>query len=238
MVKPPSPTELPRFDEWTRPDEGRRPLTRDQVVRAALEVLDEGGLEDLTMRRVGDHLGVKSASLYWHVRNKEELLNLVADAICAELRPPAPTSDDWRQQFKELAREYRRVLEAHRDGALLLATTLPIGPNRLRLAELSLATLLRAGYEPQVVARAGLLFADYVTNFVVEESRAQAMTAAFPTADDSADRNPMRDWFAALPPDEFPSLIALTPHLTDPDSEERFEFGMSVLLAGLEHLED
>jgi TetR/AcrR family tetracycline transcriptional repressor len=200
------------------------------MVMAALELMDETGLEGLTMRRLADSLGVKSASLYWHVRDKEELLNLMADAICSEIRSPEAT-DDWRQRLEALAREYRRVLKTHRDAALLLATTLPVGPYRLRLAETSLATLLDAGFTAEVTAQASLLFVDYVTNFVVEEDRAEAIAAAFQT--DSDDAGSVSDWFAALPADQYPSLVALAPQLTNPNAEARFEFGMTTLLNGL-----
>ena len=223
-------SHLPRFDEWAETNEGRQPLTRAHMVTSALELMDETGLEGLTMRRLADTLGVKSASLYWHVRDKEELLNLMADAICSEIRPPEG-SDDWRQRLEALAREYRRVLKTHRDAALLLATTLPVGPYRLRLAETHLATLLDAGFTAEVTARASLLFVDYVTNFVVEEDRAEAIAAAFQT--DSDDPDAVSDWFAALPVDQYPSLVALAPLLTNPNTEARFEFGMTTLLNGL-----
>jgi TetR/AcrR family tetracycline transcriptional repressor len=198
-------------------------------VEAALALLDESGLDGLTMRRLGERLGVKSASLYWHVRNKDELLNLVADAICSEVRTPPPTGS-WRESLLANAREYRRVLHSHTDAAELLAITLPIGPHRLRLAEMGLAKLLEAGLDPEVTAMAGLLLTDYVTNFVLEENRSQAIADAF-QADDGG--NAVRDWFAALPADQYPSLVALAPHLTESDPETRFEFGLNTLLDGL-----
>jgi TetR/AcrR family tetracycline transcriptional repressor len=230
VEQPSGNPSLPRFDDRSLPEERRQPLTRVQVVETALEVLDESGLAGLTMRHVAERLGVKSASLYWHVRDKDELLNLVADAICAEIRTPSSTSR-WRERLLELAWEYRRVLLAHRDAALLMASTLPVGPHRLRLAESGLATMLEAGFSPEITARASLLFTDYVTNFVVEESRWEALATAFDPDSDSGDA--IREWFEALPADQYPSLVALAEHLTDPDSEARFEFGAAILLAGL-----
>ena len=113
-------------------------------MRAGLEVLDEAGIDGLTMRNVAARLGVQSASLYWHVRDKDELLALIADAICAEIEPP--TSDQpWIDQLVAMAWEYRRVLLAHRDAALVLANTPPVGPNRLGLAERMLTVLVQIG---------------------------------------------------------------------------------------------
>jgi TetR/AcrR family tetracycline transcriptional repressor len=225
-------SQLPRFPDRSEEGGGRQPLTRTQVVQAALDLMDETGLDGVTMRRLGERLGVKSASLYWHVRNKDELLNLVADAICSEIQTPPPTAD-WREHAEAIAWEYRRVLHAHTDAAELLATTLPIGPHRLRLAEMGLAALLEAGFDPVVTAMAGLLFSDYVTNFVLEETRAQAIAAAFQTDANPNGGNAIREWFSALPTDQYPSLVALAPHLTDLDPDTRFEFGLHTLLAGL-----
>jgi TetR/AcrR family transcriptional regulator, tetracycline repressor protein len=227
-----SSSQLPRFPDGSEGGGGRQPLTRSQVVKAALDLMDETGLDGLTMRRLGERLGVKSASLYWHVRNKDELLNLVADAVCSEVQTPPPTAG-WREYAKAIAWEYRRVLHAHTDAAELLATTLPIGPHRLRLAEMGLATLLEAGFDPVATAMAGLLFTDYVTNFVLEETRAEAIAAAFQTDADPNGGNAIREWFSALPTDLYPSLVALAPHLSDLNPDTRFEFGLHTILAGL-----
>ena len=124
-------SHLPRPDAFAKPARTRQPLTREDLVRAALEVLDEAGIDGLTMRNVAARLGVQSASLYWHVRDKDELLALIADAICAEIKPPRPDRP-WIDQLVAMAWEFRRVLLAHRDAALVLANTPPVGPNRLR----------------------------------------------------------------------------------------------------------
>jgi AcrR family transcriptional regulator len=223
----------PRPDSWTSVARPRQPpLTRDEVVRAALETLDEVGLEGLTMRRLAQRLGIQSPSIYWHVRDKDELLSLVADAICAEIEPP---SDDqtWNSQLEAIAWEYRRVLLAHRDGALVLANTLPVGPNRLRLAERMLAMLVHAGFAPAVAARAGLLLLDFATNAVIEEGRDIAMTEAFGSGVEGDQPEGFGAWFTSLPADEYPTLVALASDLTDTDPEARFRFGIDVLLTGL-----
>src|SRR5437867_13029130 len=90
-----------RFRE-TRPTA----LDQERVVRTALALLDEVGLDGLTMRRLADELGVQAASLYWHLRDKEELLDLLADAICEEM--PTPRREgSWREQLTAFALDYR-----------------------------------------------------------------------------------------------------------------------------------
>jgi AcrR family transcriptional regulator len=197
-----------------------------------MDVLDEAGFDGLTMRNLAERLGVQSASLYWHVRDKDELLALIADAICAEIEPPN-ADQPWIVQLEAMAWEYRRVLRAHRDAALVLANTPPVGPNRLGLAERMLTVLVRAGIAPGVAAKAGLLFVDYVTNAVIEEGRVQAMTDAFGSEAEGATARDVRGWIANLPADQYPTLVALAADLTDTDAEARFRFGLEILFAGL-----
>ena len=89
---------------------------RGHIVSAALDLLDEAGLEGLTMRALAERMGVRAASLYWHIRDKEQLLGLLAEAIVGEV--PEPASDlPWRAQLEAFATGYRRVLQSHRDAA-------------------------------------------------------------------------------------------------------------------------
>jgi TetR/AcrR family tetracycline transcriptional repressor len=201
-------------------------------VRAALDLLDAVGLEGLTMRKLAERLGVRSPSLYWHVRDKDELLSLIADAICAEIEPPSPDMP-WQAQVEAMAWEYRRVLLAHRDAGLVLANTLPVGPNRLRLAERMLAVLVQAGFAPGVAANAGLLFLDFANSAVIEEGRSHTMSAAFGSSVEGAEVPDFRQWFAGLPAEEYPTLVALAADLTDTDPAARYRFGIEVLMSGL-----
>jgi TetR/AcrR family tetracycline transcriptional repressor len=206
-------------------------LDQRQIVQAALALLDEGGFDGLTMRSLAQKLGIKAASLYWHVRNKQELLSLLADEICAPMREP-DRALPWRRQLEELGHEYRRVLRAHRDGARVLARSGgPGGPHRLRLTEIALRTLRDAGFGPKDAAYAGLLLNDYVTMFVLEETE-----NAPPEAADGAEAAAAgaQNWLAALPATEYPSVVALADHLIAPDAEERFQFGIEILRHGLE----
>src|SRR5437762_1225435 len=146
-------------------------LDQGQIVRAALGLLDEVGFDSLTMRSLAKKLGIQAASLYWHVRSKQDLLSLVAEEICAPMREPDRTLS-WRYQLEELANEYRRVLLAHRDAARVLASSGgPSGPKRLRLTEIGLRTLLDAGFAYKDAAYAGFLLNDYVVMFVLEEAQ-------------------------------------------------------------------
>jgi AcrR family transcriptional regulator len=139
---------------------------RQQVVSAALGLLDEAGLEGLTMRMLAERLGVRAASLYWHIRNKEQLLGLLAEAIVAEV--PEPAADlPWRAQLEAFAADYRRVLQSHRDAARIVIEAQPAVP---RLYERLVRPLLAAGFAGGVAVDACHLVAGtYVPAAVAEE---------------------------------------------------------------------
>jgi TetR/AcrR family transcriptional regulator, tetracycline repressor protein len=197
------------------------------VVQAALDLLDEVGLDALSMRRLAEKLSIKAASLYWHVRDKDHLLALLAEEIVAPTQPPDPALP-WRDQIEALGWETRRILLAHRDAARVLAASgAPTGPNRLRLVEVSFGVLMRAGFTPADTAFAGYLLNDFVTLFVAEE-------AALADQARETDSEAAHNWVAMLPADQYPNLIAAAGTLTGADAEERFRFGMEVLLDGLE----
>ena len=212
----------------------RQPLDRAQIVRAALALLDEVGLDDLTMRRLAEKLGVKAASLYRHVRHKEELLVLLADEISGEI-PVVEPRGSWKEQLVEMARNVRRGLLAHRDGARLLASTAPSGPQRLRHIEAVLRTLRSAGLSGGDAARAAYHMNNLVTEFVADEGRFAQQAEAMGTT-----RRKMlaeaRRYFSALPKDEFPNVVELAADLADDDADGLFQFGVQVWLRAIEQL--
>ncbi len=149
-------------------------LGRDQVVRAGLELLDDVGLDGLTMRALADRLGVKAASLYWHVRDKEQLLDLVHAAISAEVRAPDPALP-WRERLEDWMWAWRRVLLSHRDAArVAYGRGLASDPATLLAAERTLGALVEAGLSPPDAAAAGYLLSNFVPGFVAEETAARA----------------------------------------------------------------
>jgi AcrR family transcriptional regulator len=211
----------------------RQPLDRDRVVRAALELLDEVGLEGLSMRRLADRLGVKAASVYWHVRDKEELLDLVFDRVIGEIEVPEPDPTRWREQVAEVAREMRSVINSHRDIARVQLGRFPIGPNALTFSE-RLHAILRAGGLPdRASAYAGQLLPLYVSAFALEEGSGLRS----PSREEASPGDLLymiRRYFESLPVERFPNLVALADDITGGEFDERFEFGLELLLDGLE----
>src|SRR5215475_11810348 len=154
----------------------QRTLDQGQVVRAALVLLDDVGLDELTMRRLAARLGIKAASLYRHVRNKEELLALLGDEISAEI--PLPRANGtWQDQLAESAWNVRRGLLAQRDAARVVASTPPAGPRRLRHIEAILRILRLTGLSDRDAARAAYHLNNFVTEFAADEARFATFTA-------------------------------------------------------------
>jgi AcrR family transcriptional regulator len=222
MAGAPEPPWRRRQEETPRA--GRQPLSRDAIVEAALQLLDREGVGGLSMRRLAQELGVGAASLYWHVRDKEELLGLLLDRIVGEAEVPDPDPENWREQVKELARENRRLLQRHRDAAQISLGRIPVGPHSMPVLERNLAILVAAGLPARVVALAADMFALYVGGFAFEESMGDAQ----------ADVGQLAEYFRSLPPDEFPTLVTLADDLVAGDLDERFEFALELLIRGLE----
>ena len=206
----------------------RRNLDQAQIVKAALELLDKVGLDELTMRRVAERLDVKAASLYRHVRDKEELLVLLGDEISGEI-PLVSPQGSWRGRLSQMARNVRSALAAHRDTARLLAATPPMGPRRLKHIESLLGALKDAGLKPQDACRVAYHCNNFLTEFAADEARLASMAAG-----SGVSRRKLLDetrrTFRSLPRQEYPTLVAWAEFLIEDDADGLFEFGLKVWL--------
>jgi AcrR family transcriptional regulator len=238
MSSPPEPAELPQ-PPWARTRRPRTapraPLAREEIVEAALRVVDRDGLEATSMRRVAEELGTAPSALYWHVRNKDELLQLVLDRVAGEVELPEPDPENWQEQLKIVGREMRRVLTAHRDIARVTLGAIPVGPNTLRVIEWVHALLREAGLPDRIVALVGDLAGLYVGAYAYEES----LGLASPTGEDLPPEQVIAmlgEYWASLPPERFPHTLALLDVLFAGGADERFEFGLDVIVRGLASL--
>jgi AcrR family transcriptional regulator len=202
-------------------------------VEAALRVLDREGMDALSMRKVGEELGTGAASLYWHVRNKDELLQLVYEAVVAELSLPPPDPSRWNEQLRDLGLQLRAVMHQHRDVARISLGRIPAGPTLARMTEWLFEVLRPAGVPDQVIAYVGNFVALYVGAYAFEES----LGLASPTGEDLPPEQVVqmfRDYVASLPMDRFPQTKGAIDLLFGPDGEERFEFGLDLMIRGIE----
>jgi AcrR family transcriptional regulator len=189
-------------------------------------------VDALNMRRVAQELDTGPSSLYAHVRNKGELLELLFDRVLAELDLPPPDPQHWQEQGKEMARQARALLGRHNDIAKVTFGRIPMGPDAIRWTEWLLTLLRGAGLPDRVAAYAGDLFGLCIGAYAYED----AIGLASPTGEDLPPDEiiaMVRDYFASLPPDRFPNTVELVDVLMSGDPDERFDFFLDVLIAGL-----
>ncbi len=202
-------------------------LSRERVVEAAIELMDREGLEALTMRRLGRELGVEAMSLYNHVRDKEDLLDAIAEAVLAGYRWE-PASDDWVAQGRAAAHEWRRILKEHPNLiTVLVERKHPLtSPDALRPTEIALDILRRAGLPERDTARAFQAIGGYVFGFVMME------LGNIAPRPDRAGTGWTPEALRALPPD-LPCLAQMLPWLAECDMDATFDFGLDLLLEGI-----
>lgn len=213
-----------------RPDAKPRPrLDLDLIVKTAIDLLDEVGLDGLTTRALATRLGVQSAALYWYVADKNELLDLVADAICKPmLATLTQASTDpgrgWREQLESGMRGYRDLLHSHRDAPRLFAERPPVGPARRTLADAAVGLVRQAGLPDRDAALISVQLAAYVTSLVGDEIRLQTMAEQAAAAPQPAPEDTT----------EYPNLAAVGSHLAAIQPGELFNLGLSVFLDGIQ----
>lgn len=205
-------------------------------MEAGLSVLDAEGLEALSMRKVAQVLGTGAASLYAHVANKDELIELIYERVISEVPVPEPDPARWREQLRELALDCARVLMAHADIAAAGLANVPTGPGTLRLSEGMLAIMLAGGL-PVRIASLGmdrlLLYisgATYESSLFLAQQRASGKDVPEFARDFFGQ---IRDYYASLPPDRFPILTAHAAELIAGDGQARYEFGLDLIIEGL-----
>jgi TetR/AcrR family tetracycline transcriptional repressor len=202
-------------------------LTPDLIARTALRLLNEVGLDGLTMRVLAKELGVQAPTLYWHVKNKQELLDAMADLMSAEVNAgiEAPAQgESWQQWVTDVARRMRGTMLRYRDGARVSAGANTTGPGVARMIELTLRTLTDAGFPVADAARAFPAVLHYTVGFVIEE---QARTGAAYGGD-----NPYESGLA-FDREKHPLTASVAEELYAVDSDANFEYGLRVILTGM-----
>jgi AcrR family transcriptional regulator len=220
-------TDLPQ-PPWSSVRDKRVPLTRERIADAAMAIVDADGLAGLNMRRLADELGTGPASLYAHVSGKDELLQLLIDRVAGDVPHIEPDPERWQEQAKDYLRAVRRVLTAHRDLAGAALANIPTGPNAVTAMEGLLGILRAGGLPDQVIAFAADLLSQYVNIDAYEGSLFEQRMEREPEYFDA-----IFEYFRALPADRFPHFAALADAMVAGSDEERFEFGIDVLVRGL-----
>jgi AcrR family transcriptional regulator len=211
----------------------RRPLSRERVLRAAVDLADAGGIEALSMRKLGQELGVEAMSLYNHVVNKDDLHAGMVELVMGEMEVPADHGD-WKAAIRESAMSAHEVLLRHRWASTLMMQVTAVSTARLRWNEWVLRTLREAGFSANLTHHAYHALESHITGFTLWQ-----VNLPFETHEELVGL--AESFLLRFPVDDYPYFVEhVHQHLGDPDPAEptEFEFGLDLILDGLERLRD
>jgi len=209
--------------------QSRTPLSRERVLRAAVAFADESGIATLTMRKLGEALGVEAMSLYNHVASKGDLLDGMIDLVFSEIGLPSGGSD-WKTAMRQRAISARQVLSRHRWAIGLMESRSSPGPATLRHHDAVIGSLRQAGFSIALAAHAFSVLDSYIYGFALQEA-----SLPFDTGEETAGLAQMI--MARFTPGEYPHLTELTVgHVLQPGYNygNEYEFGLDLILDGLE----
>lgn len=209
----------------------RRPLSRDRVLRAAIVLADMGGIESLTMRKLGQELQVEAMSLYNHVANKDDILDGIVDLVFSEITLPS-NQVGWKTAMRERAISTREALLRHPWATSLMQSRPKPGPATLRHHDSVIGSLREAGFTIDMAAHAFSVMDGYIYGFALQQRN-----LPFHTSEDVA--NIAENILRELPATEYPHFAEMiVEHALKPgyDYGEEFEFGLDLILDGLDRL--
>jgi len=211
----------------------RVPLSRERVLRTALRLADEGGIEALSMRKLGRALGVEAMSLYNHVASKDDLLDGLADIVVGEIEVPS-SGEDWKGAMRRRAISAREMLARHPWAGGVIESRTTLSPSRSRYAEAVVGSLRQAGFSVEMAIHAFFTLDSYIYGFAVQEQNLPAGTPQQLAGVAEA-------MLAALPAAEYPYLReVIVEHVLKSgfDYANEFEFGLDLMLDALESARD
>ncbi|MEU7804235.1 TetR/AcrR family transcriptional regulator C-terminal domain-containing protein [Micromonospora arborensis] len=215
----------------------RDTLTREQIIQTAIELLDEEGLEGLNMRSLGKRLGAAATAVYWHVKNKDDLVVLAGDHVWDEIDLPDLDALDWRTAATSMAAALHAMLSRHPWLVQALGTHLFYGPGKARHDDHSLAVYEAAGFTGADADQAAAAVFTYVLGNVLGASATTSLMRRL-SRDGGDPHEALRDTMAKATEvaTRFPRLRArLETPAADYNAapEDTFQFGLQALLDGL-----
>ena len=209
----------------------RRPrLSRDRVVQSAVALADQGGIEAVSMRKLALELGVEAMSLYHYFARKDDIFGAMIEGVWAEIELPA-AEDDWRSALRRTAVSAYRALLRHPWATGLISSTAAVSAPRLRWMDSVLRVLREAGFAPGMTDLAYHVLDSHIVGFVLWVLPYLAIEKNDPKFADN--------FLATFPLDEVPDLAAhIDYHLAPHENVSPFEFGLDLILDGLERLRE
>jgi AcrR family transcriptional regulator len=207
------------------------PLSRERVLQTAIRFADEEGIASLSMRKLAQGLGVKAMSLYNHVANKDDLLDGMVDIVASEIEIPSLEAD-WQTAMRRRATSAHAVLLHHPWATMALVSRVNVGPAMLRYIDATLGCLRAAGFSFEMADHAWNAIDSHIYGFTLQELNFPFEAAEYADVAES--------YVAMIPADQYPHLNGLTHHVMAGrhNGLHDFEFGLDLILKGLEQLRD
>jgi len=209
----------------------RAPLSTERVLHAAVNLADEIGIASLSMRKLGQELGVKAMSLYKHVANKDEILDGIVDIVASEIDLPA-VGGDWKAAMRRRAISAHEVLLRHPWATLLIVSRANVGPAMLRYVDATIGCLRKAGFSYAMADHAWNAVDSHVYGFTLQKLN-------FPFEPDEYAKV-AKAYLPMIPAEQYPYLNGLSREVISGhhDGLHDFEFGLDLILDGLERLRE
>ena len=203
----------------------RAPLNRERVLRAAVALAVESGLEALTMRRLGQELGVEAMSLYKHVANKDDILDGIVDLVVGDIDVP-PTGIDWKTAMRARANSAHETLLAHPWAPMLIMSRFNIGPGMTRYLDATLGRLREGGFSISGALDAWHTLDSHIYGFTLQELSLPFDIEESPQVSAAV--------LGQLSAQRFPHVVEVITEIMQTGRQEDFAFGLELILDGLE----
>jgi AcrR family transcriptional regulator len=205
----------------------RVPLSRERVLDAAIKLADQGGLESLSMRKLGQELGVEAMAVYYHFANKDEVIDGIVDIVFSQIDLPA-SGADWKSAMRQRAVSLRDVLLRHRWAIGLMESRRKPGPANLRHHDVVIGSLRSAGLNMPTIAHAYSLVDSYIYGFALFR-----MNLPFDPSEEVAELG--QGVLRAFPVNAYPNLVAYISAMRPGyNYGDEFEYGLDLILDGLD----
>ena len=211
-------------DSGTTP---RTPLSKMRVLRTAMRLADESGIEELSMRKLAQELDVKAMSLYNHVANKDDIIDSIVDLVVSEIEVPNLRSD-WKTAMRQRATSAHEVLLRHAWATLPMVSRINVGPAMLRYVDATIGCLYEAGFSLELADYAWNAIDSHVYGFTLQELNFPIETAEYSAK--------AREYLPMISADIYPYMNQLSQRVADGlyDGLYDFEFGLEIILEGLD----
>lgn len=207
----------------------RAPLSQDSVLQTAIRFADANGIESLSMRKLGQLLGVEAMSLYNHVSNKDAILDGIVDLVASEIELPS-REGDWKTAMRQRATSAHEVLLRHPWATMLIVSRANVGPAMLRYVDATIGCLVQAGFSYATADHAWNAIDSYVYGFTLQKLN-------FPFQPEEYAKV-AQAYLPQIPADEYPYLNGLSQEVIAGrhDGLHDLQFGLTLILDGLESL--